>query len=932
MLQYEDGMAEQAGSEGLYPSCHQPPLSSDVDVAHMTLALQPSPRTQHSDTLPLISEPYQQHSLNPFSPHEMNSNVDLSSHQHDARALDNEGKMHGDTSTEELRVPRENNAYSSDSGSDVYMNSDYTDTIDSSASETCLLKDDSSSDGNAQSDDCLLRDRWPDADKAPAAYTNQVFSEEGNTDPAPVPCEDHKKTVHDINDTETAEDHTQFVAEHQSANSRCLADEEDEDEDGEDVPLQKDTALESLVHQLAEHHPSEMVSITVNEVDAPDYETSSESLYLAHKPVPGCLRVPFQGGLLHSTESLNAYKLSKQGHSNATNSLRVQAINNWRAKTMDNIHVRNSFQNLASASVNNMGQVCRKALSYIRTDMEFSSRLSLGGCGGKPPSILTVSDGESPSDEDSSAKDDPHQGVPSVASGRHMRNVLLMALLITIFFVANFATRNLQSSLNQDGAVGVFSLAVMFVFYILGSLLSPVLVQGLGVKRVIVVGLMFQLFYVAANLYPAMWLMIPASMGGGASLTTIWNAMSTYVVMLARGESRVTGKPYERVSDRFFGIFCLIYQSNLVIGNLIAALVLSYGDSVVDSSAVAVVNDIAQNATVANYSLLYRENLPSENVSHEMSTVFLDLTEEVLLTRNGSSTAGTLNTSEGSPVDICGADFCHHYEITTGAASVTQFTIFLLFGTFMLLLVICIFIAWCLLEPLSPHLFTSTASPWRRVKDQMVALAKFSRNRKFQLLFPLMLYSVMQYSFVSSEITVAFMTCPIGVWMVGYCMMLYGANCSISSYVCQAFIARVGRGFFIGLAAVINLGLLVTLRFWKPQADSLVPMLIISSLFGFADGIWNFSVNGMCGSVFPDNFEEAFSGLRIAQGIGGAFNMAYSPFFCLTVKIYVVMGIVVTVFVGYVGAEVLIRREEREKRAAGVLGEKDEVVVVPEKA
>ena len=71
---------------------------------------------------------------------------------------------------------------------------------------------------------------------------------------------------------------------------------------------------------------------------------------------------------------------------------------------------------------------------------------------------------------------------------------------------------------------------------------------------------------------------------------------------------------------------------------------------------------------------------------------------------------------------------------------------------------------------------------------------------------------------------------------------------------------------------------------------------------------------GLCGSVFPDHFEEAFTGLRVAQGLGGAFSMAYAPFFCMAVKIYVMIVVAVIVFFGYTGAEVLIRREQRNQK------------------
>lgn len=70
------------------------------------------------------------------------------------------------------------------------------------------------------------------------------------------------------------------------------------------------------------------------------------------------------------------------------------------------------------------------------------------------------------------------------------------------------------------------------------------------------------------------------------------------------------------------------------------------------------------------------------------------------------------------------------------------------------------------------------------------------------------------------------------------------------------------------------------------------------------------------GSVFPDHYEEAFTGLRIAQGLGGAITMAYSTFFCMAIKIYIMISILVIVVFGYVCAEVLIKREQRSSAMA----------------
>ena len=68
---------------------------------------------------------------------------------------------------------------------------------------------------------------------------------------------------------------------------------------------------------------------------------------------------------------------------------------------------------------------------------------------------------------------------------------------------------------------------------------------------------------------------------------------------------------------------------------------------------------------------------------------------------------------------------------------------------------------------------------------------------------------------------------------------------------------------------------------------------------------------GICGSTFPGHYEEAFTGFRIAQGLGGAITFAYAPLFCMAVKTYINVGAAVVVLFGYVGAEFIIRKERK---------------------
>lgn len=110
--------------------------------------------------------------------------------------------------------------------------------------------------------------------------------------------------------------------------------------------------------------------------------------------------------------------------------------------------------------------------------------------------------------------------------------------------------------------------------------------------------------------------------------------------------------------------------------------------------------------------------------------------------------------------------------------------------------------------------------------------------------------------------------------------------------------------------------MLIFLRVWQPHPDTYVPLFIVTGLWGFADGIWNVQTNCLMASMFADHYEDAFTGFRVGQGLGGALVMSYSQFLCMAVKIYMMLAAVVVVFAGYVGAEVLIRRDRKKLQHA----------------
>lgn len=99
-----------------------------------------------------------------------------------------------------------------------------------------------------------------------------------------------------------------------------------------------------------------------------------------------------------------------------------------------------------------------------------------------------------------------------------MKNVFLIGGSWILLFTAFQSVANLQSSLNSDGGLGTASLSTIYVALILSSILLPsTLIQKLGVKWTIVLSQCTYILYIAANMYPRYYTLIPAAVVLGRS-------------------------------------------------------------------------------------------------------------------------------------------------------------------------------------------------------------------------------------------------------------------------------------------------------------------------------------------------------------------------------------------------------------------------------
>ncbi|XP_069136168.1 protein unc-93 homolog A-like [Argopecten irradians] len=163
-----------------------------------------------------------------------------------------------------------------------------------------------------------------------------------------------------------------------------------------------------------------------------------------------------------------------------------------------------------------------------------------------------------------------------ITSKRECYKVLAVISIVWIFtFTAYSGLQNLESSLNPG--VGTYSLAALTGGGLVSCLLAPAILNFIGPKGALIISWLSLCVFIGGNYYPKNYILIPAAAIEGLSTGIMWTAQGIYVANIAMEFSEITGESFDSILSRFFGIFCMAFQSTQIWGNLISSAVLQYG-------------------------------------------------------------------------------------------------------------------------------------------------------------------------------------------------------------------------------------------------------------------------------------------------------------------------------------------------------------------
>ncbi|XP_063825730.1 UNC93-like protein [Ostrinia nubilalis] len=440
---------------------------------------------------------------------------------------------------------------------------------------------------------------------------------------------------------------------------------------------------------------------------------------------------------------------------------------------------------------------------------------------------------------------------------RILKNVVVISIAFMVQFTAYSGAANLQSSINAEAGLGTASLAAVYAGLIFSNIFLPVLViKWVGTKWAISLSFIAYMPYIAAQLYPRFWTLIPAGLMVGFGGGPLWCAKCTYLSVVSEAQSKISNISADVLLTRFFGLFFMIFQMNQVWGNLISSLVLTAGDN--EAAVTAVNASMIPELCGANF-------LPAADAGEALRHQPPERMQLMI--------GIYLACMAGAAIIIAiGVDSMKRYNTGRSATGSGLSGMALLAVTLKLLV-----------EP-----------------NQL-------------MLVLLNTFVGYQQAFFGADFSAAFISCAVGTGTVGFVMMTMGVADAIGCVV-TGYIAKItGRVPLMCCAAVLHTMLFTTMLVWRPHEGQSHILYIIAILWGICDSVWLVQLNAYYGILFPGREEAAFANFRLWESVGYIIAYVISPYLRTSEKTYLMFTMMI------VGVTMYFTVEYRERRGKNEL-------------
>ncbi|CAI9779036.1 unnamed protein product [Fraxinus pennsylvanica] len=159
----------------------------------------------------------------------------------------------------------------------------------------------------------------------------------------------------------------------------------------------------------------------------------------------------------------------------------------------------------------------------------------------------------------------------------HKRDVHILCWAFLLIFLAYGAVQNLESTINTEGGLGTISLGILYVSFAVFSVIASLVVRKLGTKNALILGSTGYWLFIAANLMPTWYTMVPTSLFLGFAASIIWVGQGTYLTSTAHSHANDYDLHEGAVIGKFNGEFWGMFACHQLVGNLITLALLRDG-------------------------------------------------------------------------------------------------------------------------------------------------------------------------------------------------------------------------------------------------------------------------------------------------------------------------------------------------------------------
>jgi len=433
------------------------------------------------------------------------------------------------------------------------------------------------------------------------------------------------------------------------------------------------------------------------------------------------------------------------------------------------------------------------------------------------------------------------------------KNLIIVTTVFFLIFTSFNSIQNLQTSINKDPDLGFLSLTVLYLSFTIPCFFLPnLLIQKMGCKNTMLMATVGYLIYDVANMYPNWWTLITASIFAGVSACLFWSTQASYISAIAVRYSKCLEVTVKGGVITRF--FCIFY------------------------------------------------------FIFQLNQVVGNLISSLVLKQKG----GISNTTNSSTL-TCGAAFCPSTALPSTSNDVERATVNILLGILIAITCVAIFILYFFLDPLQEKAEVGNHQSTRAV---FLSTMKLLGDRRVLMLIPITVISGLEEGFMFGDFTQAYVTCSVGIEMVGFVMICFGATCCATSMVLVTVAKQVSTLVVMVTGLLLHLLLMFSFLFWDIGPTDYIGLFASAGVWGICDAIWQTQIVAFYGTIFHDKRDEAMSLSKLWLSLGFIIAFAYGNLLCQKVKIYIFITLLVLGMSLYGCLEYEVRRLKRvDKRS-----------------